>query len=277
LLFKGRRLGRGIKSKDDRIEVESVTVNPSFRGEAGDVEDYKTDAEKLKILFVSESGICRSQLACAIFRQIIEEENLTAKVECISRACRDYALGEPVSDSVAQVAQAQGIPLDKSCRSELLDLNKDVRTSDLVIVVDKFVAADVMRDVSLHDTIHKSEDETSDASLSRRVRRLGDWHPVWSQAKDAEERDIVDPLYGNYGGEVELDAVGECAFRVHECCLALAQSIKESIEASSPQEGGKREAQEVAKEDAARRILEEVEQKASSLDWLVPPMLKKEK
>lgn len=51
--------------------------------------------------------------------------------------------------------------------------------------------------VSVFDTINQ------DAHYSKRVRRLGEFHPQLGTSKQPDGQDIEDPLYGNMGGPEE--------------------------------------------------------------------------
>ena len=107
---------------------------------------------------------------------------------------------------------------------------------DMILVMDKFTAADVMREVSalfttcysilpalcmetlsttktgdgawipltcclvqisVYDTINKH------GKYTQKVRRLGEFHPILANAQESDGQDIDDPLYGNEGGEKE--------------------------------------------------------------------------
>ena len=49
----------------------------------------------------------------------------------------------------------------------------------------------------MFDTISK------DAQYTKRVRRLGEFHPELGPSKATDGQDIDDPLYGNVGGSEE--------------------------------------------------------------------------
>ena len=49
----------------------------------------------------------------------------------------------------------------------------------------------------MFDTINQ------DAHYSKRVRRLGEFHPTLGNSKQPDGQDIEDPLYGNVGGSEE--------------------------------------------------------------------------
>ena len=51
--------------------------------------------------------------------------------------------------------------------------------------------------VSVFDTIYP------DQQYTKRVRRLGEFHPELAASKQPDGQDIEDPLYGNVGGDHE--------------------------------------------------------------------------
>ena len=56
---------------------------------------------------------------------------------------------------------------------------------------------DLSLQVSVFDTINSA------GGYSRRVRRLGEFHPQLAKIKSPDAQDIDDPLYGNVGGAAE--------------------------------------------------------------------------
>ena len=144
---------------------------------------------------------------------------------------------------------------------------KDIVLFDLVLVMDKYTAADVPRQVSVYDTALKER------QFSGKVRRLADFHPQMKHSEDPDGQDIDAPLYGNYGGDVarvslpfifhrtseprEQSAVEECAGVIEVACqgvLRYLQQIEERTDGNL----------EHFKQDIASR---------ECIDWLVPPML----
>lgn len=77
--------------------------------------------------------------------------------------------------------------------------------------------------VSVFDTINAA------GGYSRRVRRLGEFHPALARIKSPDGQDIDDPLYGNLGGAAEKartrlrladkDGALSGAFLPGSCCL----------------------------------------------------------
>ena len=71
--------------------------------------------------------------------------------------------------------------------------------------------------VSVFDTISK------DAQYTKRVRRLGEFHPDLGPSKATDGQDIDDPLYGNVGGAEEAVRTDGAVLRsrVIQPCICL--------------------------------------------------------
>ena len=113
----------------------------------------------------------------------------------------------------------------------MLDHARDIVSFDLFLVMDKFTAADVLREVSVYDTISKG------GGYSMKVRRLGEFHPVMSKSQDPEGQDIDDPLYGNVGGSEEVVGVSELSMMQHGWVIDAAVVVVEIIKCTQVQWG----------------------------------------
>ncbi|CAD7698169.1 unnamed protein product [Ostreobium quekettii] len=240
------------------MDVSRAVVNPVFRSAPWDQENREKDG-MVRILFVSESNVCRSVLAEAIFTQLVEEMGMGNLLTCDSKGSRDYNLGEGPEASVLQAAEDLGIVLPEGFQARMVDHARDIVIYDLLLAMDKFTSADVLREVSVYDTIAR------EGGYSMKVRRLGEFHPVLAKSLDSEGQDIDDPLYGNVGGSEEVEAVKKAARIIEAACLGLMQFFQDL--------------QEQAGDDPAKfksLVLESV-RGMKEMDWLVPPMLQKKK
>jgi hypothetical protein len=61
--------------------------------------------------------------------------------------CRDYNVGEGPEAVVQQVAQEEGLQLPAAFQARQLKPDTDIVAFDMVLVMDKFTAADVLREV----------------------------------------------------------------------------------------------------------------------------------
>lgn len=287
-------------SSGNTVLVDGLVVQPAYRSTPWEAEQLKAQQakDKAQIMFVSESGICRGPLAAALFSHMLADSPLRGWVDVHVRASRDYCIGQqphPAADAVAQAAlgaplaaaAADGAaePAAAAAGAVQFDPAADIVASDLVLVMDKYTAADVLREVSSYDLINPG------GYYSARVRVLGSFHPVLGKRNSlTDAQDIDDPLYGNTGGQKEQDAVLLAAKLIHESCAALLQQLEglaaeqglldgtEPAAAAAPGSNGDAAAGEDAsvplspgakfRQALVGRIREE-----GVISWLVPPML----
>jgi hypothetical protein len=131
------------------------------------------------------------------------------------------------------------------------------------------------KQVSSFDLINQS-------SHSKRVRRLGEFHPMLSRSQQADGQDIDDPLYGNLGGAEEEAAVARAAVVIGVSCRGLVELLKEVKEelVKGGQSGGQQQRQQdkaaAADGKAPATMASLLRQRVvamDALDWLVPPLL----
>ncbi|KAK9816561.1 hypothetical protein WJX72_002020 [[Myrmecia] bisecta] len=255
-LFNGSSFRHHDEAVIGDMDVSGALVNASFRSTPWAAEEAETASGRTaaNILFVSESNVCRSVLAQAIMQQLLDEAGLAHCVHCESKGTRDYNLGDGPEPAVVRVAQEQGIRLPDGFAARQMDHEADIVQFDLVLVMDKYTAADVLREVSVYDTINKG------GNYSLKVRRLGEFHPGLQGSTDPDGQDINDPLYGNVGGEEEQIAVTRAVLDIRaacEGCLRFLQQVQRNA----------------GSEDSFRISLKEAVNGMKTLEWLVPPML----
>ncbi|WIA42861.1 hypothetical protein OEZ86_008786 [Tetradesmus obliquus] len=319
--LNGRRLKRPVQvqsssngsssSSGNTVLVDGLVVQPAYRSTPWEAEQLKAQQanDKAQIMFVSESGICRGPLAAALFRHMLADSPLRGWVDVHVRASRDYCIGQqphPAADAVAQAALGAplaGAAADGAAESAAaaaggavqFDPAADIVASDLVLVMDKYTAADVLREVSSYDLINPG------GYYSARVRVLGSFHPVLGKRNSlTDAQDIDDPLYGNTGGQKEQDAVLLAAKLIHESCAALLQQLEglaaeqgllddeavaaavAAIASGSSDSSSGADAAAAAGEDASlqlspgarfRQALVGRIREEGVISWLVPPML----
>lgn len=174
------------------------------------------------------------------------------------------AAGEGPEPAAAEIAAELGLSLPPGFSARLFDPAADVAAFDLLLTLDKYTAADALREVSSFDLIRQG------GGYSARIRKLGEWRPATAASKAAaaasatDGNDIDDPLYGNAGGEAQRVAVRAAAKVLAECCEGLAQWLAETQQAA---EGG----QDGGLAAALRARVEALQPVA----WLVPPMLQR--
>jgi len=133
---------------------------------------------KVKILFVCMGNICRSPTAHGVFRQLVEQEQLTEKVEIDSAGTHAYHVGNPPDSRAQKTAQGRGINLsDLRARQAVAD---DFNTFDYVIAMDQ-------------DNYH-SLMSICPADQEQRV------HLFMDLAPQMRTREVPDPYYGGPAG-----------------------------------------------------------------------------
>ncbi|GAQ78817.1 Low molecular weight phosphatase family protein [Klebsormidium nitens] len=234
------------------FDVSSNCVTPSFRSAPwqGTNNERETDSAKANILFLSEGNVCRSIYAEAMFNGMLAERGLDNVVACASKATKDYNVGEPPDPRAVQVAEELGIRLREGATARLIDHAKDIVQYDLILCFDKFNAADVLKEISVYDTID------STGRYSVRVRRLGEF------ARSRAIEEVDDPLYGNMGGADEFENLRQCARDVWDCCEGLADKLQEMY-------------QELPEGESLQGAIAQSLAGMETFDWLVPPMLQK--
>lgn len=67
---------------------------------------------------------------------------------CTLQGTRDYNVGDGADVSVQAAAQQMGLQLPETFQARQINPEKDIVCFDIVLVMDKFTAADVLREVS---------------------------------------------------------------------------------------------------------------------------------
>jgi len=225
--------------------------------------------EALRILVLSESNICRSPVAAALLQAELASAGLdSSTIACASKAVRPYAVGEQVPQSVHDVCRASGIPMvaaDHEAR--FWNPEWDVCDYDLILAVDRYVAADAMKEVSVWDTIQK------EVAYCTKIRGLYEF--------GIQGEDIGDPLYGNVGGEEERLALHHTFGRMREAVTALVEQLATALGRRHSRDdddrsasGGAASAPPLAREEALLG-LEKLLAGLGEFEWDAPPMLRK--
>lgn len=89
----------------------------------------------VKVLFVCMGNICRSPTAEGVFRQVVEEAELTHIIEIDSAGTHAYHIGEPPDERSQQAAMRRGINLSsqRARRVEAADFD----LYDYVLAMDR--------------------------------------------------------------------------------------------------------------------------------------------
>ena len=136
-----------------------------------------------RVLFVCMGNICRSPAAEGLFRALVDEQGLDARIEIDSAGTIAYHAGEPPDPRMRQAAAARGHTLTGRARPVIPE---DFRRFDLIVAMDRENLADLreMADALLED----GREERARLSL------LSDFLPAGAP------RDVPDPYYGGAAG-----------------------------------------------------------------------------
>ena len=148
----------------------------------------------MKIMFVCHGNICRSPMAEALFRHMVENEGLSDKVLISSSATSYEEIGNPVHHGTRDKLSQYGIGVDGMYSSKLK--KSDFEEYDYIYTMDQNNMNNIKREFGTYDKnkVMKFMDLTD--------------HP----------RDIADPWYTGNFDETYDD--------IYECCKILLEKIK---------------------------------------------------
>src|SRR5215813_3813339 len=124
----------------------------------------------IKVLFVCHGNICRSPMAEAVFKNLVDNAGLADQIEVDSAGTSGYHAGEAAHPGTLRVLAEHGIRYDG--RSRQLTRN-DLKTFDYIVAMDE----------------ENLENIQSLGASSGRVALLLDFAP------HASEREVPDPFY----------------------------------------------------------------------------------
>jgi len=142
-----------------------------------------------KLLFVCLGNICRSPSAEGIMNHLLQQRQLTDRIQCDSAGTASYHVGNPPDRRMTAAAKRQGITLAGQARQFEPD---DFETFDLILAMDKSNYQDILR-------------LDRDSIYGDRVRLM------CSFCRHHNDQEVPDPYYGgeagfNYVIELLLDA-----------------------------------------------------------------------
>lgn len=141
----------------------------------------------IKIIFVCLGNICRSPMAEAVFRDLVEKEGLADQFEIDSAGTSSYHVGNSAHPGTRRVLQQHGIA--GTSRSRQVN-RADLEEADYLIAMDRTNASD------LHHTARR-------LPLNGRVHLLLDFAP------GVRLQDVPDPYYaGNFEDVYRLVEAG---------------------------------------------------------------------
>jgi protein-tyrosine phosphatase len=154
----------------------------------------------IRVLFVCLGNICRSPMAEAIFRDMVEKEGLQDKVTVDSAGTGDWHIGNPPHQGTREILKRYEISSEGLAARQIT--GKDLNEFDYIIGMDETNMENIgkLGQIPSHIT----------------VRRLLDFVELY------ENKDVPDPYYtGNFDEVYGL---------VKDGCAQLLQDIKEKME-----------------------------------------------
>ena len=154
----------------------------------------RQDTDKIRIVFVCSGNICRSPMAEAVFRQLVDEAGLADRFEISSAGIGDWHAGEPPHRGTREALRRHGIPLVDGKRAQIV-------TPAMLSGADYIIAMD-------QGHIHALR--AYGDHLDGKVSRLLEHDP------DAALLDVPDPYYsGKYEEVYQLVWPGSQALLKH--------------------------------------------------------------
>ncbi|KAG0588345.1 hypothetical protein KC19_2G236400 [Ceratodon purpureus] len=246
-----RGAGVGVVERVSKFEVSRNCVTPVFRVSPFLQQISDLENRKVRVLFLSEGNLFQSVYAEAIFNSLIEEHGMQDFVECVSKASRNYNVGESPDSLAVAVAEEMGLTLTEGAPARVFNCQADIVLFDLLVVMDKFNTSDVLEEVTVCEAVDKG------ARYTHKVRRLAEF------CRTKKMEDILESSCENMGGPEEVDVLlGESYEDIRASCEGLVQTmmeIKAGLQDSETMKQG------------VRRSLGEME----SLDRFVTPMSQK--
>ncbi|HWJ79168.1 MAG TPA: low molecular weight protein-tyrosine-phosphatase [Niallia sp.] len=152
---------------------------------------------KVNVLFICLGNICRSPMAEAVFRDLVEREGLADKISCDSAGTGGWHIGNPPHQGTRDILKVNKIS-DAGIFARQLN-NKDLEDYDYLIAMDNSNIANIKKLNQLLD--------------GTKVKLLMDY------TEQSIGKEVPDPYYtGNFEEVFEL---------VKDGCEGLLKDIKE--------------------------------------------------
>lgn len=138
----------------------------------------RDNSPKYRVLFVCMGNICRSPAAEGIFRHMVEQAELSNRIEIASAGTQDYHVGERPDARMRETASRRGYNLNSRGRWLADD---DFDKFDLLLAADS-------------DNYAKMISRARTDEHRAKVQMMLNWHP------HMPGEDVPDPYYGGQQG-----------------------------------------------------------------------------
>lgn len=133
----------------------------------------------IKVLFVCMGNICRSPLAEGVFRHLLQQADLTEKIQVDSAGTHSYHIGAPPDPRSQATALRRGVDL-RYLRARRVTAD-DLRTFDYVLAMDQ-------------DNHQELLALCENPELQSRIQLFLEFAP------ELPEQEVADPYYGGASG-----------------------------------------------------------------------------
>jgi protein-tyrosine phosphatase len=165
-----------------------------------------SEGPPVRVLFVCTGNICRSPLAEAVFKDLVQKRGLERRYEADSAGTHGYHEGDPADPRTIKVGAKHGLRVDSVAR-ELRD--EDFARFDVLVAMDR----GHLREMRARcPKVHQSK-----------LLLMPDFDP------EGVLKDVPDPYYGGFDGFEHI-------YRILDGCLrGLLDALEsETLEAASP-------------------------------------------
>lgn len=145
-----------------------------------------TERKLIRVLFVCLGNICRSPMAEAVFRRLVDEAGLSDQIDAASAGTDGWHAGEPPHPGTLRILEQNHISIGRKKAHQLT--RSDVKDFDYIIAMDQENAEDVL------------------ALFGKRIPRLLEFVP------GSTIQDVPDPYYsGGFDTVYQLIKTGSQA------------------------------------------------------------------
>jgi protein-tyrosine phosphatase len=102
------------------------------------------NTKHVSVLFVCLGNICRSPMAEAVFKNMVAQEGLSARISVDSAATSHWEVGKPPHPGTREVLRLNNIPVDPTRRARMIR-PEDLQNYDYVIGMDAENMSDLRR------------------------------------------------------------------------------------------------------------------------------------
>jgi protein-tyrosine phosphatase len=155
-----------------------------------------TTGAPIRILFVCSGNICRSPLAEAMFKSLLDEAGLASRFIVDSAGTHGYHEGDPADPRTRQTGRKHGLRVDSIARPVV---DADFDRFDLIVAMDRGHRRELMARAGTGRAV--------------RIRLMREFDA------GADRQDVPDPYYGGEAGFEAMYAI------LRPACRGLLESL----------------------------------------------------